>query len=314
MGNRILSLWNEYRKELREDEINGIWGMSPYQIIMELSKEKVEELANTIVAWEMQTAKSVKQHLASTPSSGNPTRPQKIPQYSDPISVDLPIKEDSRECQGLAPDGQRLKSVAGSNYKPSIIHNTSSGQYSVLPIPKMFPLTYTSDHPQPAPSSPGTQLRQHPSRNKHRKFQDKMTAQPIIPPVTVYSTTTPHMHVFATGVEPMTPESEHDETGDEYVLVCPTLIYPPTTVQMGILEHQEMEPILMESHNSPPPMNGATTNVRESPPGQTNSRDGHTPLPPTRPNTPHPTVTAHLFGEDLDQALANVTADAQHFS
>ena len=341
MGNGILSLWNEYRKELREDQIDGLWGMSPYQIIMELSEEKVEELANTIVAREMQTAKSgkhittrrgslqrltsgnipVKQHLASTPSSGNPARPQEIPQCSDPISVDSPIKEDSQECQGLAPDGQHLKSVAGSDYKPSIIHDTSSGQYSVLPIPETFPFTYTSDYPQPAPSSPGTRLRQHPSRNKHRKFQDKMTAQPIIPPVTVYSTTTPHTHVFATGAEPMTPESEHEETGDEYVLVRPTLTYPPAAAQMGILEHQEMEPVLTESRDSPPPMcdsplpmNGATTDVRESPPGQTNGRDGHTPLPPTRPNTPHPAVTAHLFGEDLDRALANITADAQHFS
>jgi hypothetical protein len=43
-------MWDEYQKEVSEVQMEGFWGMAPYQIIMELDDDKLEQFAERAVA------------------------------------------------------------------------------------------------------------------------------------------------------------------------------------------------------------------------------------------------------------------------
>jgi hypothetical protein len=162
----ILALWHEYRKSLTEEQLEGYWGQTPYQIIMALDDDEIERLAEAAAATDYETAKLSKQikhhrkdrlnnhsNLANLARAGFPsdtplsflrsdsTLAQHSASESGSTLVDSPIELTAQEARGFA---SHHRIASGSKDVTQDTPDPSNRQ--LFSIPETFPFTYTSNY------------------------------------------------------------------------------------------------------------------------------------------------------------------------
>lgn len=162
----ILALWNEYRKSLTEERLEGYWGQTPYQIIMALDDDEIERLAEAAAATEYETTKlgkQIKHHrknrlnnhsrLAHLARAGFPidgplsflrsdsTVAQHSASGSESILVNSPVELTAQEARGLA-SHHRI----AIHKKDEPQENPELGNRQSFSIPETYPFTYTSNY------------------------------------------------------------------------------------------------------------------------------------------------------------------------
>jgi len=292
MEEGIMSIWREYRKELSKETMESLWGMSPYEIIMDLEEAKLNELADKVIAQEEEETRRGRRFLGNLPTHAN--------------SVDVSMCDVSHPNTTLAnslatfapPEDTGTNNtrdnlpVVSSEQDEYMQHQPEAGltinhedNRRILSIPSAYPFTYSTKHlTRPLSYSPaskpeavavytakfssssneaeaadsddamstGSPIKKQPEQNKFRAFMHSPAVWPTTWPA-IYSTTVPdNAHVFHVGAEPISPISNIGEDSEPPALVPVTQGY------------QELEPVLRHSQerDTPSPITIATRNER----------------------------------------------------
>jgi hypothetical protein len=164
MQHGVVSLWNEFKKGLTEEQLGRYWGRTPYQIIMGLGEVEVERLAKAAVATEITLARLAAVRTSMVPSSHlalSDVRRQ-LHQVLRPTLVDRtspvesPIELTAQEARGLATHHRIVPCMGNiTGKRRNSIDSSTAPNRQLLSIPETFPFTYTPDYSvRPAECSP----------------------------------------------------------------------------------------------------------------------------------------------------------------